>query len=56
MIKLTYPDQKAAFAIFLTAVGQSVVEYPASGEVMIPAGLQGPLCMFSLLSAQSSSY
>ncbi|KAL8291320.1 hypothetical protein RQP46_002298 [Phenoliferia psychrophenolica] len=43
MIKLTYPDQKDAFAIFLSQSGQDVAALPASGEVMIPAGLSGPV-------------
>lgn len=40
-ITLTYPNQTTGYAIFLSALGQTVVEYPASGEVAIPEGLYG---------------
>lgn len=52
-ITLTYPNQTTGYAIFLSALGQTVVEYPASGEVAIPEGLYGQTCAFPFFPTNS---
>ncbi|KAL8293739.1 hypothetical protein RQP46_000440 [Phenoliferia psychrophenolica] len=42
-ITLTYPNQAAGFAVFLSGLTQTVVPYPASGVVTIPKGLFGQI-------------